>query len=209
MMRDFYHKDFSIKICSNEIIYRERMRGKLIRFDKLEKNIIDVLKEYQVKLGYQKEKVRLYYPLSSLNHFFKTEENVSGMITILGEFCEDTKDRLGKIEISNVKDRFCFLIPEEGVTYVHDNMREDEFIKELVELVQKHGCTIDDIKGLFVKYAGNESEVHFEKMDSDEFDYLIYFKENEEEPYYYCFKDEGCHIIYHRYLPEDYEDFGF
>ena len=27
-----------------------------------------------------------------------------------------------------------------------------------------------------------------------------------EDPYYYCFKDEGFHIIYHRFLPEDYKD---
>ena len=26
---------------------------------------------------------------------------------------------------------------------------------------------------------------------------------------YYCFHDEGCHIIYHRFLPQDYADFGF
>ncbi len=181
----------------------------MMRFDKLEKNIIDVLKEYQVKLGYQKEKVRLYYPLGSLNHFFGTEENVAGMIGVLKEFCEYTKERLGEIEVSNVKERFCFLIPEDGVTYVHQNMKEDEFIKDLVELVQTHDCTIDTVKNLFVKYAGDESKVYFKKMDSDEFDYLIYFKDNEEEPYYYCFKDEGCHMIYHRYLPEDYEDFGF
>ena len=45
--------------------------------------------------------------------------------------------------------------------------------------------------------------------DSDEFDYLIRFSEENEDPYYYCFHDEGCHIIYHRFLPEDYEDFGF
>lgn len=185
------------------------MRYKFMKFDRLEKNIIDVLKEYQVKLGYQREKVRLYYPLGSLNHFFGTEENVVGMIELLKEFCEYTKDRLGQVDISNVKERFCFMIPEDGVTYVHKNMKEDEFIKDLVELVQMHGCTIDTIKNLFMKYAGDESKVYFEKMDSDEFDYLIYFRENEEEPYYYCFKDEGCHIIYHRYLPEDYEEFGF
>ena len=180
-----------------------------MKFDRLEKNIIDVLKEYQVKLGYQREKVRLYYPLGSLNHFFGTKENVQGMIELLKEFCEYTRDRLGKVDISNVKERFCFLIPEDGVTYVHENMKQDEFIKDLVELVQMHGCAIDTIKNLFIKYAGDESKVHFEKMNSDEFDYLIYFKENEEEPYYYCFKDEGCHIIYHRYLPEDYKEFGF
>ncbi len=39
--------------------------------------------------------------------------------------------------------------------------------------------------------------------------YLMEHSEENEDPYYYCFHDEGCHIIYHRFLPEDYEDFGF
>ena len=42
-------------------------------FARLEKNIIDVIKEEQAKLGYRKEKIRLYYPLSSLNHFFQLD----------------------------------------------------------------------------------------------------------------------------------------
>ena len=41
-------------------------------FSRLEKSIMDVIKEEQAKLGYRKEKIRLYYPLSSLNHFFGT-----------------------------------------------------------------------------------------------------------------------------------------
>ena len=43
-----------------------------MNYEKLEKNIVDVIKEQQAKLGYMREKVRLYYPLSSLNHFFGT-----------------------------------------------------------------------------------------------------------------------------------------
>jgi len=46
-------------------------------------------------------------------------------------------------------------------------------------------------------------------MHSDEFDYMICFENDPEDTYRYCFKDEGCHIIYHRFLPEDYEEFGF
>ena len=46
-------------------------------------------------------------------------------------------------------------------------------------------------------------------MNNGEFDRLIRFADNSEDPYYYCFKDEGCHIIYHRFLPEDYTDFDF
>ena len=45
------------------------------------------------------------------------------------------------------------------------------------------------------------------KVDTDEFDCCFYFTEGK-DPYLYCFKDEGCHIIYHRFLPEDYEDLG-
>ena len=40
-------------------------------YDKLEKNLIDIIKEEQAKLGFFKEDIRLYYPLSSLNHFFR------------------------------------------------------------------------------------------------------------------------------------------
>ena len=35
------------------------------------------------------------------------------------------------------------------------------------------------------------------------------FLDKADDTYYYCFKDEGFHFIYHRFLPEDYEDFGF
>lgn len=46
-------------------------------------------------------------------------------------------------------------------------------------------------------------------MTMVKFDRLIRFADNSKDPYYYCFKDEGCHIIYHRFLPEDYADFDF
>ena len=39
-------------------------------FKKLENSLIDVIKEEQAKLGFKEEKIHLYYPLSSLNHFF-------------------------------------------------------------------------------------------------------------------------------------------
>ena len=43
-------------------------------YDKLERNLIDIIKEEQAKLGFFKEDIRLYYPLSSLNHFFSATE---------------------------------------------------------------------------------------------------------------------------------------
>ena len=56
----------------------------------------------------------------------------------------------------------------------------------------------------------NEAEkVEIHEMDNGEFDYRVSFADDPEDSYIYCFKDEGCHIIYHRFLPEDYADFAF
>ena len=45
-------------------------------FKKLENSLIDVIKEEQAKLGFKEEKIHLYYPLSSLNHFRSEERRV-------------------------------------------------------------------------------------------------------------------------------------
>lgn len=203
-------------------------------YSNLERSLIDVIKEEQAKLGYYREDIRLYYPLSSLNHFLGTDVNADKMQKILegiGENVDETRnivegkeagsataepivagmnatlsDKLGMVEVSYRGDRFCFHILPEGVEYVHENTKENEFIRELVNLVAKHGCTIDQIYELFTAHS---DRVGREKMDNGEFDERIWFEDDADDPYYYCFKQEGGHMIYHRFLPEDYEDFEF
>lgn len=217
-------------------------------YSNLERSLIDVIKEEQAKLGYYREDIRLYYPLSSLNHFLGTDVNADKMQKILegtGENVDETRnivegkeagsataepivgdkeagsataepivagmnarlsDKLGMVEVSHKGDRFCFHILPEGVEYVHENTKENEFIRELVNLVAKHGCTIDQIYELFTAHS---DRVGREKMDNGEFDERIWFQDDADDPYYYCFKQEGGHMIYHRFLPEDYEDFEF
>ena len=178
-------------------------------YSNLERSLIDVIKEEQAKLGYYREDIRLYYPLSSLNHFFGTNVDEVTMQSILdGKGSGDAKlfDKLGMVEVSHRVDRFCFHIPPEGVEYVHENTKENEFIRELVALVAKHGCTIDQVYELFEAHS---DRVKREKMDNGEFDERIWFEDDADDPYYYCFKQEGEHMIYHRFLPEDYEDFEF
>lgn len=203
-------------------------------YSNLERSLIDVIKEEQAKLGYYREDIRLYYPLSSLNHFLGTDVNADKMQKILegtGENVDETRnivegkeagsataepivagmnarlsDKLGMVEVSHRGDRFCFHILPEGVEYVHENTKENEFIRELVNLVAKHGCTINQIYELF---TARSDRVGREKMDNGEFDERIWFEDDADDPYYYCFKQEGGHMIYHRFLPEDYEDFEF
>lgn len=187
-------------------------------YDNLQRSLVDVIKEEQAKLGYYREDIRLYYPLSSLNHFFGTNVGADEMQRILdgtGEqdhtpiatgMNEALSDKLGMVEVSHRGDRFCFHIPPEGVEYVHENTTENEFIRELVQLVAKHGCTIEEVYQLFTKHSGH---VRREPMENGEFDVRIWFEDVAEDPYYYCFKQEGEHMIYHRFLPADYEDFEF
>ena len=174
-------------------------------YERLEKSLIDLVKEEQAKLGYRKEMIRLYYPLSSLNHFMETNADSEEMQELLADFPKAAEDIFGEVGITHAKDRFCFALSEKASEYVHENMKPNEFIKELVELVAKHGCTMEDIEVLFRSYS---DKIVAEPMDNGEFDRMIRFEEGEDK-YYYCFKDEGCHIIYHRFLPEDYADFDF
>lgn len=96
-------------------------------YHRLENSIIDVIKEEQAKLGYRKEEIRLYYPLSSLDHFFETEADAEEMKKILTGFGAYTKEKLGNVLVSNKGDRFCFHIPEQGAEYVHAHMKPNEF----------------------------------------------------------------------------------
>ena len=82
-------------------------------YHRLENSIIDVIKEEQAKLGYRKEEIRLYYPLSSLDHFFETSADAEEMKKILAGFGAYTKEKLGNVLVSNKGDRFCFHIPEQ------------------------------------------------------------------------------------------------
>lgn len=49
-------------------------------YERLEKSLTDTIKEEQAKLGFRKEAIRLYYPLSSLNHFFDVQEREEQML---------------------------------------------------------------------------------------------------------------------------------
>jgi 2-hydroxy-3-keto-5-methylthiopentenyl-1-phosphate phosphatase len=107
----------------------------------LENNIIDVIKEEQIKLGYKSETIRLYYPMESVNHLLKTELSAEGLLRELKSFRDYVKERLGDIEYSNKETRFCIVIPPKGVTYVHEEAEDRHFLKEFIEKISEHGCT--------------------------------------------------------------------
>jgi hypothetical protein len=177
-----------------------------MNYKKLEKNISDVIKEEQVKLGYRSEAIRLYYPLQSLNRFLSTDCDISGMYKALDGFAESVRDKFGEVEISNKAERFCFSLPKEATEYVYNHTDKTGFIYDFIDTVSRHGATIDDVIAQFKKYS---EHVNVEKVTHGEFDYLVYFEDGKPDDFRYCLTDEGCHIIYHRFTVDDYDDFAF
>ena len=63
---------------------------KAVDFTRLEKHIIEVIQEEQIKLGYRSELIRLYYPLTSLNRFLHTDAAEKEMTELLKTFSKET-----------------------------------------------------------------------------------------------------------------------
>lgn len=175
-------------------------------FSELEQNICDIIKEEQVKLGYRKEVIRLYYPLASLNHFLKSELSVADMKKVLTEFCSLMEDKIGKTEISNQGERFCFSFSPEVSEYIYTHTEQEGFLYDFIKTVSGHNVSVEDVICQFKKYSDC---VHVEKMTHGEFDYLVYFEDGKPDSFRYCLKQEGCHMIYHRFTVDDYKDFKF
>ena len=148
----------------------------------LEEHIKDSVMEEQAKLGFRKEVIRLYYPVGMLNNLFGTDYDAEEMQKALTGFAGVVKERLGEIMITHKKERFCLILPEETSVYVHEHKKENEFIHQLVNLIASHETDMEQVKKLFKQ----------QPYPNDR--------------YYYCFKDEGFHITYHRFLPADYKD---
>lgn len=173
------------------------------RYQELENNIIEIIKEEQIKLGYQEETLRLYYPLSSLNQFIGAKADAEQMERLLEGFSAEEEKILGRVGISRRGERFCLAVPPQGMRYVHEHMGENEFLARFIQVIQKHGCTIEDILEVFRAYS---SQVCVEKMEGEEFDYLLYFKDGKPDQFRYCITFEECHVIYHRFTEADYEE---
>lgn len=171
-----------------------------------EDSIIDIIKEEQIKLGYHRETIRLYYPMESINHILGTDFSMKELQAVLDKFCLYVKARLGEVKHSNKEARFCIMIPPEGVTYVHEEVEEKAFLREFIAKIQEHGVVLEDFLEVFRRHS---EKVRCEKIGDDEFDYVIYFEDGQPDEYRYCIKFEDFHTIYHRFTKADYESFGY
>ena len=179
---------------------------KNIDFTPLENSLIGIVMETQIKLGYSKNDLRLYYPLASLNRMFDTDFTPAEMEEALKDFGKFSENKLGNVSATAMGDNFCFLIPAEGTAYVHEKAEDNSFLKEFIQETQKPERTIDDLLSIFNKYS---DKVYAHKIDNEEFDWLVYFEDGVPDDYRYCIKFEYGMTTCHRFTPKDFEALGF
>ena len=171
--------------------------------ERLEKNLTDQMKEAQLKLGYEEETMRLYYPVASLNLLLGTDcEKAGEMKETLEKLFAEPKSGLGKLEFAVRAGRIEVSVPPEGARYVHEHMGDVAFLREIVSLFSDpHGKSVKDVKQVFGKFGAYVCE---QMPEGSDFDEVLYFKDPSVDEYYYCVKEEMGHLIYHRFLKEDY-----
>ena len=174
--------------------------------DKLVQNIIDQIKEAQIKLGYVKETVRLYYPVVSLNSLLGTKAaNADELKELLDAEFDHEHNKLGELRFAVHEDRIEVGVPPRGVEYVYCQVENPAFLTDIIEFFgSHHSCKVDDICRIFEKYS--KDYVCRKMPEGMDFDYVLFFTDDKIDSYCYCIKEEMEHTIYHRFTREDYQE---
>lgn len=164
----------------------------------LEKNICDTLKEWELKIGYSKEPVELYYPKESLCSLLGlAEEDL--LKEALASFCKEVKGRLGELRISGSQKNYCIRIPEDGSRYVKDHIKASPFLVKFLEAVRQPECSLASVEQVFCEFSGRVVKEKEEKA------YIFYFEDAGIDEYVYCVEEDAFGLQYHRFTREDYQ----
>ena len=172
--------------------------------DNFLENIIEQIKEAQLKLGYVKEVIRLYFPKDSLCSLLDVScGSGEELVEKLRQEKRLSDTVLGSLQFSCHGDRIGVCISLEGAAYVHDCVPDPLFLKGMIRLFQEAHClSIEEICGYFESF--HEPFVCEKMKPGTDFDYVLYFPEHKPDSWYYCIRTEMGHTIYHRFTEADY-----
>lgn len=181
-------------------------RKKDIDYKALEENICDTIKEWQMKIGYRREKMQLYYKDSSLCSLLNIDLSLTGtaLLKVLSGFSSYSASRLGECHFSYQGHRFCVEVSEQGTLYVKENKPDSLFLRAFIDIVTKKGVTPEDIKNVFSSYS---KDFVFEDRRRDDLGYVFFFNDDAIDKYVYCIEWDEFGTTYHRFTKKDYENF--
>lgn len=165
----------------------------------LRQNILDSVKECEIKLGYREEPLSLYYPKNVLLELLAVPEQE--LEKALADFSGKEKSELGNILITETKEagRYQVTVPKEGVAFVHKNIAASPFVKEFVEKIHNPGMTKDSVVALFKKYS---EDVAVEQAGEQE--WVVCFVNPQIDAYVYYIEEDDFGLQYHRFTHQSY-----
>lgn len=179
------------------------------RFMTLEKHVMDTMKEWQIKIGSFDSNIRLYYPKVSLCRYLNWNmdmDNEQLSKSIEKYFAEEVK-YLGNVTVSAEQDRFCILVGKEGCDYVEKKVPEPEFLARFLEVLKSQN--MQDILNFFKEYARQHGTTCITTQEDEEgLETVVFFENEDVEPYVYFLDQNEFGITYHRFSKDDYMDLG-
>ena len=155
-------------------------------FEKLEKNLMDVVLEEQAKLGFRREKIRLYYPLSTLNHLLGTQDTAEQMeVTLAGQ--PESMEQVIALYYDQIY-KFCYWKTHSAVDA--QDITQDTFIR-FMDAAQTYS-DIESPKALLYTIAHHLCLNWLKKVPPDSLDELRW----DQEPAAEDFADHAVQKIY-------------
>lgn len=180
-----------------------------INTTKLTNHIITTVYEGLLKLGTSgDESYSIYYDLDLLNYLLDTNfESKDACFQQLQQLyshpcTSDSFENQLLVAISLEKGRFRFTVPASSMEDIRTHGEKNHFLSDIIELVKSHHFTLEDVKEVFARYS---DDYICEKTSHPEFQYVLYFTDEEINHYKYCFTFDGCGGYYHRLLDYDYQ----
>lgn len=168
----------------------------------LEKNLCDSIFEMMLKLGESHNRSICIYYTPELAAYL-TGTDVNDVAEKLMQFKAFVKEHLGNVDIETASDnRYGIRVYSDGIDKIMKSNPRRLFLRKLIEVIRKRDCSIERIKEIFA-----EESVDFvcEEIDDSEFQYVIYFKDENIDEYKYCFTFDVMGSYYHRLINYDYE----
>lgn len=170
----------------------------------LEKHVVDTMKEWQIKIGSFDSDIRLYYPKTSLCRHLNLQNDIESEVLsrYIEKYFADYVKYLGDVTVSAKQDRFCILVGREGCDYVEKNVPEPEFLAKFLEVLKSQ--KMQNILDYFEEYAKRYGTSLCTEKEEGGLETILYFENNEIEPYVYCIDQNEFGITYHRFSKGDY-----
>lgn len=175
----------------------------------LEKHIVDTLKEWQLKLGSVDQHIKLYYPVDSICDYMEwkkmpeTEQEKNVLLHTVKKYLSEQAPYLGNITLNYTDSRMGIEVPAEGCRYVADNVKLPEFLEGFLKILKQQD--LEKIKVFFHEYAAERGGTVVEEIDMEDMGTVLYFEQEEIDPYVYCIDQDVFGITYHRFARKDYE----